>query len=137
MPKVTRMWIALFVFLAGAALVPYIALPAERLTWQTYAGVYEPPVEVSIENLAFVPPVVYVPPTTQVRWTNNDTVPHTVTSDPPGLFDSGTLQPGESFEFRFEETGDYGYICTLHPSMRASVVVSVEMHRVFLPLASR
>ena len=40
----SRIWLALIVFLAGAALVPLVGLPAETFEWQRYAGAYEEPI---------------------------------------------------------------------------------------------
>lgn len=39
--KIIRIAIVLVILLAGLALLPYIDLPAEALTWQLYSGVYE------------------------------------------------------------------------------------------------
>lgn len=58
-----------------------------------------------------------------VTWTNGDTVVHTVTATDES-FDSGLLQPGESWSHTFDEPGDVEYFCTPHPWMRARVVVS-------------
>jgi nitrite reductase (NO-forming) len=67
-----------------------------------------------------------IPLGTTVTWTNNDpTMPHTVT-DAGGSFDSGLIQPGQSWSFTFDKPGDFEYFCTLHPWMRAKV--SVMMH---------
>src|SRR5690606_30591460 len=68
-----------------------------------------------------------------VRWTNDDTTPHTITSganaQPDGKFDSSPnlnplLAPGETFEHTFEEAGEYPYYCTLHPNMVGTVSIS-------------
>ena len=48
--KLIRIAIVLVVLLAGLALLPYIDLPAEALTWQLYAGVYEATLEVNHTN---------------------------------------------------------------------------------------
>lgn len=62
---------------------------------------------------------------TTVTWTNDDPgMPHTVTVD--GLFDSGILQAGQTFSFTFDTPGEFEYYCTLHPWMRAKVMV--ELH---------
>jgi nitrite reductase (NO-forming) len=62
---------------------------------------------------------------TTVTWTNDDpSMPHTVTVD--GLFDSGVLQTGQTFSYTFDTPGEFEYYCTLHPWMRAKVMV--EMH---------
>ena len=74
----------------------------------------------------------------RVIWTNNDTVPHTVTSDNDyvdqinGPFDSlqqqeqvpgGFLRAGETFEFVFTQVGKYPYSCVPHPWMQGSIEV--------------
>ncbi|KAF6246631.1 copper oxidase [Nitrosopumilus sp. b3] len=57
-----------------------------------------------------------------VTWTNKDTSVHTITSD-DGLFDSGMMMPGDTFEQTFEEAGLYGYNCMLHPWMTGTVKI--------------
>jgi plastocyanin len=78
--------------------------------------------EVSIQSFAFDPKVLTVPVNTTVKWTNNDAVTHTVTSDSP-LFNSGNLAPGDTFSFLFTATGTYTYHCSIHTDMTASIVV--------------
>ncbi len=78
---------------------------------------------VTIRNFAFGPQVVAVKPGTTVRWTNQDTEAHTVTSD-AGAFGSPVLQPGASYSFTFTKPGTYSYHCTIHPFMTGKVVVS-------------
>lgn len=58
-----------------------------------------------------------------VRWTNDDTMAHTVTSTDEE-FDSGFLIPGQTFTYTFNEPGEFEYLCTPHPWMRARVVVT-------------
>ena len=60
-----------------------------------------------------------------VTWVNDDTAPHTVTSGtvdrdtptPDGRFDSGIMNPGDSFPFVFDSAGEYPYYCSIHPWM--------------------
>ena len=63
-----------------------------------------------------------------VTWINNDSSPHTVTSSSDEgsiiTFDSDVLRKGETFSFTFDQEGQYPYLCTLHPSMIGTVVVS-------------
>jgi plastocyanin len=64
-----------------------------------------------------------------VTWINNDSSPHTVTSssnDGSITFDSDVLRRGETFSFTFDKEGQYPYLCTLHPSMVGTVVVSAS-----------
>ena len=62
-----------------------------------------------------------------VTWVNEDSAFHSVTSgyygQPSELFDSGYLDPEESFTFIFENVGTYDYFCSLHPWMKGQVIV--------------
>lgn len=79
---------------------------------------------VSIENFAFGPDVVDLSVGDKVAWTNDESsTTHTTTSD-DGLWDSGNLSAGDTFEHTFDESGTFSYICTIHPSMTATVTVS-------------
>ena len=77
---------------------------------------------VEIADFAFSPAELTVPAGTTVTWTNNDSAPHTVTSD-DGAFDSGRLDEGDTFEFTFEEAGTFAYHCDFHPNMTATITV--------------
>lgn len=62
---------------------------------------------------------------TTVTWVNSDRVPHTVTSvAAPPVWDSGTLNPGQSFSFQFTRAGNFPYACGIHPNMTGTVQVS-------------
>ena len=69
---------------------------------------------------------------TTVRWTNNDSVAHTVTSGTSdgtigtsdGIFDSSFMNSGDTFEYTFTEPGTYTYFCRPHPWMRGTVTVT-------------
>ncbi len=80
-------------------------------------------VKVSIKNFSFSPQTLTVKTGTKVTWTNNDSVPHTVTSDSDNLLNSGTISPGQSFSFTFTNTGSANYHCSIHPMMKGVVVV--------------
>ena len=58
-----------------------------------------------------------------VMWTNDDSAVHTVTST-TGLFDSGYLNPGQSWTYTFTKDGTYLYHCTLHSWMKGTVIVT-------------
>ena len=57
-----------------------------------------------------------------VEVTNNDTVGHTWTAS-DGTFDSGTLAEGDSFEFTFDEAGEFDFVCSIHPQMAGTITV--------------
>jgi plastocyanin len=79
-------------------------------------------IAVDIKNFAFVPAEIRVPVGTVVTWTNSDVVAHTAT-EPGGAFNSGNLNPGQSFSFTFDTAGTYAYICNYHPFMKGTVIV--------------
>jgi plastocyanin len=80
--------------------------------------------EVSIKNFAFNPGSVTISRGDTVRWTNMDSTAHTVTSM---NFDSGRLEPGNSFEFTFTDPGTVEYHCSIHPAiMQGNVTVMAE-----------
>ncbi|MCC2648301.1 MAG: Multicopper oxidase type 3 [Nitrososphaeraceae archaeon] len=65
---------------------------------------------------------------TTITWTNDDTLPHTVTSGnadtgPSGEFDSGIVMGGGSFTHTFDKAGSFDYYCALHPYMIGQVIV--------------
>ena len=59
---------------------------------------------------------------TTVTWTNQDSVPHSITFK-NGMKDSGLLSQGQSFSYMFNTAGTYQYYCTVHPYMVATVTV--------------
>ncbi|HXK37982.1 MAG TPA: cupredoxin family copper-binding protein [Candidatus Paceibacterota bacterium] len=79
--------------------------------------------EVSIVDYKFEPSPLTIKAGTKVTWTNNDTVPHTVTSDAGTVLNSPRLAPGEKFSYTFSAAGSYDYHCTVHPMMKGGVVV--------------
>lgn len=57
-----------------------------------------------------------------MTWTNDDTVPHTVTAL-NAAFNSGNMNPGDAFTFTFTTPGTYTYTCIYHPWQKAEVIV--------------
>lgn len=79
---------------------------------------------VAIKNFAFTPATLNVKTGTKVTWTNGDTAPHTVTSVTGSTLNSPQLSTGQSYSFTFTKAGTYNYYCTVHPNMKATVVVT-------------
>lgn len=77
---------------------------------------------VTIDNFTFNPPQVTVKAGTTITWTNQDDIPHTVTST-TRAFKSKALDTDDKFSFTFTTPGTYEYFCSLHPHMTATVVV--------------
>lgn len=78
---------------------------------------------VSIKGFAFAPATVSVTAGTTVTWTNKDEEPHTVAAT-GGQFRSSPLTSGKTFRYTFTKPGRYSYLCTIHPFMRGTVVVT-------------
>jgi plastocyanin len=95
---------------------------------------------VGMTDMGFVPPAITVNVGTRVVWRNSSQVIHNVVNDaskalsrvdvslPSGVrpFDSGFLQPGQSFSRVFSEPGIYHYVCTLHEASGMKGVVIVR-----------
>ena len=82
------------------------------------------PKQISIVNFKYVPDTLTVPAGTAVTWTNQDDMPHTVTSTvKPRALDSEALDTDDRFSYVFTEPGTYDYLCTIHPKMAGRVIV--------------
>jgi plastocyanin len=77
---------------------------------------------VKIDNFTFTPQRVTVKAGTTVTWTNQDDIPHTVTSATKA-FRSKALDTDDKFSFTFTTAGVYEYFCSLHPHMTGTIVV--------------
>ncbi len=76
-----------------------------------------------IKDFAFNPASLTVAVGGAATWTNQDTTGHTVTAD-DGSFDSKTLPNGQTFSQTFSTAGTFAYHCTIHPTMKGTIVVS-------------
>ena len=105
---------------AGAARVLPIGLAA--LSWLAgLAPATAATRTIEIDAMAFSPPSVTVRRGDRVVWVNRDLVPHTATAGK--VFDSGVIAPGRSWTTIAKTPGRHDYVCTLHPTMKASLLV--------------
>jgi plastocyanin len=78
-------------------------------------------------NPSFEPVNIKVPKDGGIEWTNNDNVPHTVTSliDDGKTIDSKTIKPNATYILDAMNLKDaqYDYFCTLHPHMKGKITV--------------
>ena len=92
--------------------------------------------DVVMQGIAFVPKEVTIVVGESVRWTNLDAlIPHTTTSgdgpedeDTGVVWDSGTMNSGDTFTRKFNEEGEFIYFCRFHPfipAMRDAKVIVV------------
>jgi plastocyanin len=77
---------------------------------------------VTIEGTSFQPAQLTVAAGDTVVWVNKDPFPHTATSK-AGAFDSGSIAPEKSWKLTTVKKGQFDYICTLHPTMKARLTV--------------
>lgn len=78
--------------------------------------------DVTIRDFAFAPAELEVAPGTEITWTNDDPAPHTVTAE-DGSFESGTLEPGQTFSVSVQGNGPVTYRCEIHPDMLGTITV--------------
>ena len=78
---------------------------------------------VGILNFNFTPAALTVKVGTNVVWTNNDAIAHTV-NFMTGRVNSSVLNQNDHFSHTFTTPGTYDYICSIHPFMHGSVTVT-------------
>ena len=74
-----------------------------------------------VEGTAFSPAQLTVQRGDRVTWVNKDPFPHTATAK--GTFDSGPVAADASWSWVADKAGSFDYVCTLHPTMKARLVV--------------
>lgn len=102
----------------GAVLLAVVAVVGLAPTPR--AGAAGPLVE--IKHHKYVPATLTVPVGTTVTWINRDDDVHTVISTAE-KFRSRGMDTDEKFSQTFTVPGTYEYFCTLHPLMKAKVIV--------------
>lgn len=78
---------------------------------------------IEIKNFAFSPASLTINKGDTVIWTNKDSVPHTVTSDLGNELDSPVFGNGKTYSHTFTNSGNFNYYCTIHPMMKAEIIV--------------
>lgn len=83
----------------------------------------------SDSSLNFNPSAITIKVHTALQWSNHDDSPHTSTATlaPPSgtKWDSGELDPGDTFTVTFDTVGNYTYHCVFHPGwMRGTIMVT-------------
>ncbi|MCI0345980.1 MAG: plastocyanin/azurin family copper-binding protein [Chloroflexi bacterium] len=74
------------------------------------------------KSYRFEPAVIVVDAGATVTWTNNDNFSHTVRFDGQ---DALAMAPGASVTRMFPTSGQFAYVCTLHPQdMKGTVLVT-------------
>lgn len=77
---------------------------------------------IKIDNFKFGPEKLTIDKGTEVTWTNQDDIPHSILMMAQGIR-SKPLDTDNTFSYRFDKAGTYNYICGIHPAMHGTVVV--------------
>lgn len=113
-------------FICSLALISAV-FGISALVWagDSVAGGKQTAVAVQLFN--FKPKDIEVEAGTQVVWTNNDSILHTVTAGSPekrgSEFNSNLDGKGSTFSFTFDQPGTYEYFCDRHQHMRGKIRV--------------
>jgi plastocyanin len=100
--------------------------PQVRTTPEGGAHVVEFPKPTETVRNVFKPNNIVIKAGDTVRWVNNDEEAHIFSTMPAisteGVF-SPRVEPGKSWEKKFEKPGDYYFICFIHRSMLGKIAV--------------
>jgi plastocyanin len=77
---------------------------------------------VEIMNFMFMPGSLTVPVGTTVTWKFDDSTDHTVSAD-DNSFASSPMANGQTFTHAFSTAGTVAYHCSIHPFMKATIIV--------------
>lgn len=98
----------------------------------------KPAVTIGMTNsLSFDPDTVHIKVGETVRWKNTSLLVHSATGDPSEAtieesaslpdgaqpFNSGLLDPDQTFEHTFKVAGTYNYFCIPHEAMMRGVII--------------
>jgi plastocyanin len=79
---------------------------------------------VTISSFTYSPSTIDVAVGDTVTWRNNDSAPHTVTSDTGTELQSPSIPNGGTYQHIFATAGSFSYHCAIHSTMpHASVAV--------------
>lgn len=109
--------------MAGMSGMPDIPAGGSATAPTGTASAPQGPNEVDITGFAFAPARLTVPAGTTVTWSNRDEEPHTVVAD-DGSFHSPGMGTGNTYTYTFTAPGTFDYVCSIHPFMHGTVVVT-------------
>ncbi|HZV72772.1 MAG TPA: plastocyanin/azurin family copper-binding protein [Conexibacter sp.] len=98
--------------------------PAKTTTSGGSGGGGAGAVAVTMKNIAFSPQTVHARVGQKIDWTNDDSVTHNVTATSGASFRSSTFGPGGTYSYTPTSAGTINYVCTIHPGMTGTIVVT-------------
>jgi plastocyanin len=105
-----------------ARLIIFVVFLAVALLMARTRAAHAEEAKVKIGNFTFDPPIVKVKAGMAVTWTNEDDIPHTVAAADHS-FKSKPLDTGETYSAIFSTPARHTYFCSLHPHMKAAILV--------------
>jgi plastocyanin len=81
-------------------------------------------VDIKMQNISFNPKDVTAKVGDTVKWTNEDSVGHNVVATAGENFKSDVFGQGKSYTYKLDKKGTIKYVCTIHPGMAGTIVVS-------------
>ncbi len=78
--------------------------------------------QVVMQNIEFSPASITVKKGETVRWTNRDSVAHTVTADSGARFDSANLNARGVYEYTTTHAGTIHYYCRIHGKQMSGTI---------------
>lgn len=133
MPRLPVTFLACLTLAGGGALAgcgssndtASTSTPAGNTAPQASAATSGNTVNVTMKDIKFVPASITAKVGQKIVWTNTDgQIPHTVTATNGAKFDSGTLQPGKTFDYTPTKAGKIDYVCTIHPGQTGTITVT-------------
>ncbi|GHO99354.1 metal-binding protein [Reticulibacter mediterranei] len=112
----TAVLLSLAACVGGTHTTPAGAAPAQTVSTVKI-------VEVN-DKYMFDPTTLTIKKGSQVLWTNMSDASHTVTSNTGAFQTHGTLAEKQTFRFTFTTAGAFMYHCTVHPYMKATIIVT-------------
>jgi plastocyanin len=117
----------------GIVLAMNLNAPAARMGWaeEGVKGTRQAAANdkvVRIDNFTFIPDRLTVRAGETVTWINEDDIPHAVAASNK-TFRSRALDTDDKYSFTFTTPGVYEYFCSMHPHMKATIVVEAGQSR--------
>jgi plastocyanin len=117
----------------GIVLAMNLNAPASRMGWaeEGAKGTWQSAASdkvVRIDNFTFIPDRLVVRAGETVTWINEDDIPHVVAASNK-IFRSRALDTDDKYSFTFTTPGVYEYFCSMHPHMKATIVVEAGQSR--------
>jgi plastocyanin len=110
-------------FVAAAVAAAALALSHSSGPSTTSAAISAGSKTIEISSFAYSPAAVTVKVGTTITFTNEESVEHTATSNIEGLFDTGTLNKGQSVRLKMNKVGTFSFHCSFHAFMHGTIKV--------------